>query len=121
MVPKKETCLAEEKNAERKNTVTKPAPESNSQDLGRVILPSENRDMVQKIIETTKPTTSSRPLDVSTEILVKGKKKIGNNTITKNNDTKDSLSKRFDNIFLFFKIFIIYNKSEIHLHLYCTQ
>lgn len=102
IVPKNETPLAEEKNAERKNTTTMAKPEDKTQDRGTVIFPSENLAMVQKIIEITKPTTRRNPLDVSTEILVNGKKKTGNNTITKNKETKEILSKRFDNIFFIF-------------------
>lgn len=98
MVPKRETCIAEENNAEIRNDTTTPRPESKNQDLGRVILPSENLAAIQKIIETTRPITKSRPLDVSTGIWVKGKKKIGNNTIVKKSDQKEILSKMFDNI-----------------------
>jgi hypothetical protein len=98
-VPKNEACLAEEKKAEIRNTKTMISPVDKTQDLGRVILPSENRAMVQKMIARTKPTTKRKPFDVSTEILVKGRKKTGNNTTTTNNEIKESLSKRFDNIF----------------------
>lgn len=102
IVPKNETPCAEEKNAERKNTTTMAKPDVKTQDLGIVIFPSENLAIVQKIIAITKPTTRRNPLDVSTEILVNGKKKTGNNTITKNKETKEILSKRFDNIFFIF-------------------
>ena len=102
IVPKNEACCAEEKNADKKKTITIPKPESKTQDLGIVIFPSENRAIVQKIIERTKPTTRRKPFDVSTEIFVNGKKKTGNNTITTNNEMKDNLSKRFDNIFFIF-------------------
>ena len=98
IVPKRDTCWAEENKAEIKKTSKTPRPESKSQDFGTVILPSENLAAIQKIIEITKPRTKSRLLEVVIGIWVKGKKKTGNNTITKKSDQKEILSKTFDNI-----------------------
>ena len=109
-MPKRDICEAEEKKVEIRNTKRTPKPESKSQDFGILIFPSENRAAIQKMIEITRPTTKSRPLDVSIGIWVKGKKKIGNNTITKKSDQKEILSKIFDNI-LFFSTIKNTNKS----------
>jgi len=73
-----------------------PNPDKSSQDLGKITLPSINLAMAQKIIQIASPKTKSSPLEVSTGILVKGKKKKGNNIITKNNDKKESLSNIFE-------------------------
>ena len=51
--------------------------------------------MAQKTTEITRPTTKSKPLEVSTGIFVKGKQKTGNKTTTKNNDKNESLSNMF--------------------------
>jgi hypothetical protein len=84
--------------AEIRKARTKPNPESSIKDLGMTILPSENLATAQKTIDITNPTTKSKPLEVSTGIFVKGKKKIGKSTITKKSDQKEILSKIFDNI-----------------------
>lgn len=75
-----------------------PKPDAKSHDLGKTILPSENLAMAQKTTDSASPKTKSNPLEVSTGIFVKGKKKSGNNTITKNNDQKESLSNIFERI-----------------------
>ena len=102
-MPKRDTCKAEENRAEIRNTSKTPKAESKSQDFGRLILPSENRAAIQKIIEIAKPITKSKPLEVSIGIWVNGKKKIGNSTITTKSDQKEILSKIFDNI-----LFVVY-------------
>jgi hypothetical protein len=56
------------------------------------MLPSENLAMAQKITDIARPTTKSIPLEISIGILVKGKQKSGDRTITKNNDQKEILS-----------------------------
>lgn len=98
IMPKKETFNAGEKIAERRKTNTMPKPEVKSQDLGKIILPSENRAAIQKIIEIVSPTTKRKPFETSTGILVKGRKKIGNNTMTAKRAQNEILSKIFDNI-----------------------
>ena len=74
-------------------------PLTESQDLGKTILPSINLDIVQKTMHKASPATKSNPFEVSTGILAKGRKKSGNNTTTKNNDKKESRS----NILVFIK------------------
>ena len=54
--------------------------------------------IAQKITQARSPTTRSNPLEVSTGMLVNGKQKRGNKTITKNNDKKESLSNMFERI-----------------------
>src|SRR3989339_419659 len=98
-MPKRETWGVPENRAEIKKTKRTPKPESKNHDFGKLILPSENLAAIQKIIETANPATKSKPLEVSIGILVKGKKKTGNNTITAKSDQKEILSKIFDNIF----------------------
>lgn len=80
-----------------------PKPDTNNHDLGKTILPSENLAIAQKTMEATSPKTKSKPLEVSTGIFVKGKKKNGNNTTTKNNDKNESLS----NIFILINFIIL--------------
>ena len=98
MVPKKDTLRVAENKADKRNTKTIPRPDTKNQDLGKTILPSENLAAAQKIIETAKPITKSKPFEVSIGIFEKGKKKIGNNTTTTNKDQNETLSKVFDNI-----------------------
>ena len=81
-----------------------PNPDSNSQDFGKIILPSENLAIAQKTIQAASPKTKRNPLAVSIGILVKGKKKNGNRTTTKNNEKNESLSKIFERISFFQKI-----------------
>jgi len=81
-MPKNEIFEAGEKSAESKKANTIPKPETKSQDLGRIIFPSENRAAVQKIIETASPITKSNIFEVSIGIFVKGRKKTGNKTMT---------------------------------------
>ena len=90
--------MAEENRAESKTVRTIPKPDTRSQDFGKEIFPSEKRAAVQKIIEIDKPIIKKSPLEVSAGIFVKGKKKIGNKTITTKSDQKEILSKIFDNI-----------------------
>ena len=99
-MPNKDRLKEEENKAETKNARETPKAENKSQDFGILIFPSENLAAIQKIMEIAKPITKSNPFDVSTGISVKGKKKIGNNTITVNKNQKEILSKIFDNIFL---------------------
>ncbi len=87
-----------ENKADKKNADTMPKPETRSHDFGSTILPSEKRAAIQNIIETERPTTNNNPFDTSGETFAKGKKKIGNNTITANKAQKEILSKIFDNI-----------------------
>jgi len=94
-VPNKDTCGFPEKRAESKKAKHTPNPETNNQDLEKIIRPSKNRAIAQKMIQTASPTTKSKPLEISIEILVKGKKKSGNNTITKKSDKNDSFSNIF--------------------------
>jgi len=94
-VPKKDTPEALEKRAESKNAKTTPPPPNKERDLGKLILPSKNRAKPQQMIQTASPTTKSRPLEVSIGMLVKGKKKSGNNTMTKKSDKNESLSNIF--------------------------
>jgi hypothetical protein len=75
-----------------------PKPETRIHDFGKIIFPSANRAAVQKIMETAKPTTKSNPLEISIGILVNGKKKTGNNTITAKSDQKEILSNVLYNI-----------------------
>ena len=75
-----------------------PNPDTNSQDFGKIILPLINLAITQKTTQATSPNTKSNPLEVSIGILVKGKKKNGNNTITKNNDTNEIVSNIFKRI-----------------------
>lgn len=111
IIPKRDTCKDEENKAEMRNANRTPRPESKSQDLGKLILPSENRAAIQKIIEMTKPITKRRPLEVSIGIWVKGRKKTGNNTITAKSDQKEILSKIFDNILFFICYLLFINKK----------
>jgi N-acyl-D-aspartate/D-glutamate deacylase len=96
-VPNRDTWGFGEKRAENKTTRTTAKPEVTSQDLGKIIFPSENLEIAQKTIQAVSPKTRSRPLEISTGMFVKGKQNKGNNTTTKNNDKKDNLS----NIFAF--------------------
>lgn len=98
IVPKKDVWGAEENEAESKNTKTTASPERITGDRGRLIFPSENLATAQKITETAKPPTKSSPLEVSTGILVKGKKKTGNKITTTDKEIKETLSKIFDHI-----------------------
>ena len=100
-MPKKDTFKVAENKADKRKTKTIPSPETKSQDLGKTILPSENRATAQEIIEIAKPITKSNPLEVSMGIFVKGRKKTGNSAITANKDQNEILSKFFDNINFF--------------------
>ena len=97
-MPNKDTSEFPEKNAERKKTKAMPNPDTKSQDLGKIIWPSNNLAIAQKIIQKTRPNAKSNPFEISIGILVNGKQKIGNNTMTKNNDKKESLSNIFERI-----------------------
>ena len=121
MIPKRDTFEAEENKAEARNTNKIIKPESKSRDFGTLILPSVKRAAIQKTIETTRPITKSKPLEVSTGIWVKGKKKTGNNTITTKSDQKEILSKIFDNI-LFNKLLLktLMKAQRLYWYLYHT-
>src|SRR3989344_7825510 len=98
IVPKNDTCEAFEKRAESKNAKTIPPAASRVEERGKVILPSKNLAKHQAIRETVSPTTKSKPFDISTGMLVKGKKKSGNNVMTKKSETKATLSNMFERI-----------------------
>jgi hypothetical protein len=98
IIPNKEILKAGENIVEARKARTIPKPETMSQDFGKTIFPSDKRAAAQKTIETTKPTTRSSPLEVSTGIFVKGKKNNGNNTTTRKSAQNEILSKVFDNI-----------------------
>jgi hypothetical protein len=97
-VPNKDTWLALEKRAERRKAKAMPNPDTNNQDLGKIILPSRNLAIAQKIMPAASPKTKSNPLEVSIGMFVKGKQNSGNNIITKNNDKKESLSNKCERI-----------------------
>ena len=78
-----------------------PKPDIKSHDLGKIIFPSENLAMAQKITDKASPKIKSSPLEVSIGILVKGRQKSGNNTTTKNNDQNESLSNIFERIWFY--------------------
>jgi hypothetical protein len=111
MVPNKDTWEFPEKRAESRKAKAIPNPDTNNQDLGKIILPSRNLAMAQKITQAASPKTKSNPLDVSTGMLVKGKQKRGNNTTTKNNDKKESLS----NIFERMSLIILYSDKKMQM------
>jgi hypothetical protein len=96
MVPNKEIAGVSENKADNKKTKDIENPETKSQDLGKTIFPSRNLAIAQKTTHRAKPETKSNPFPASTGIFVKGKKKIGNNTITKNNTKNESLSNMFE-------------------------
>lgn len=98
ITPNNETLSEEEKREEIKDIITTPKRESIKIDLGITIFPSLKRAAAQDMIATTKPKTKSKVFAVSIGILVNGKKKIGNNTITEKIDQNEILSKIFDNI-----------------------
>ena len=98
IVPKKDACEAFENKAERKTATTTPPPEIRKADLGKTILPSKNRARHQKITHKDRPKTTNNPLEVSIGKLVKGKKKTGNNTMTKKSDKKENLSNILERI-----------------------
>jgi len=100
IIPKNETFKTEEKSADKRKDNTIPKPETKSQDFGITTFPSEKRAAVQKIIEIAKPIIKSNPFEVSIGIFTKGKKKIGNKTITVKSDQKEILSNIFDNIIM---------------------
>ena len=102
IIPKNDILEADEKSADRKNANTTPKPASKIFDLGNVIFPPENLAAVQKMIEIVNPTTRSRPFDVSTGTLTKGKKNTGNKTMTIKSDQKEILSKIFDIMFIIY-------------------
>ena len=79
-----------------------PNPDTNSQDFGKIILPSINLAITQKTTQATSPNTKSNPLEVSIGILVKGKKKTGNNTMTKKSAKNESRSNIFVLIILLY-------------------
>jgi hypothetical protein len=107
IVPNKETSELEERSAERRKIRATPKPETNNQDFGKIIFPSINLAIAQKIIQAVNPKTKSKPFEVSTGKLVKGKQKNGNKTTTMNNDRDDNLSNIFERIRRLYYILII--------------
>ena len=85
--------------------------------MGKVIFPSMNLPIAQKTMHTVRPKTSKSPLEVSVGMLVKGKQKIGNNTMTKNNTKNESLSKIFERI----SLIILYIGKGIQLDDYVDK
>ena len=69
-----------------------PNPDTTNHDLGKIIFPSENLAIAQNITDATSPKINNNPFEVSIGILVKGKQKSGNKTITKNNAQNEILS-----------------------------
>jgi len=93
--PNKADSRLTEKRADKKVIRTIRNPALIKRDLGKTILPSTNLAIAQKTIQAVSPTTKSKPFEVSTGKLEKGKQKIGNKIITKNNDKNESLSNIF--------------------------
>ena len=100
MVPKKDTSLLFTKRAEIKTTKTTAPPPSKEADRGKVILPSKNLAKLQKITEKASPITKRAPLESPIGMRIKGRKKNGNNTMTKKSDINESLSNIFERISL---------------------
>ena len=98
MVPNKDTFRFPEKRAESKKVRATPNPAKSRVDLGKTIRRSKNRAIPQRTIQTTIPTTKSSPLEISTGMLVKGRKKIGNKTTTKNKEMNENLSSIFESM-----------------------
>ena len=98
ITPNRDTFEFPEKRAESKKDKTIPAPDRSKKDFGKIILPSKNLAIAQKIIQTARPITNNNPFAVSIGILVKGKQKIGNNTITESKDKKEILSNILERI-----------------------
>ncbi|MDP2789188.1 MAG: hypothetical protein Q8O46_04055 [bacterium] len=96
IVPKKDQFTAGEKILERRNATTIPKPDNKHRDFGKLIFPSKNLAIIQKIIETASPTTKNKLFEISTGIFVNGKKKAGNNIITKKRKANEILLKIFD-------------------------
>jgi len=89
-----------------------PKPETSNQDFGKIIFPSMNLAIAQKIIQAVSPMTKSKPLEVSTGKVVKGKQKTGSKTITMNNDKDESLSNIFERMGrLYYMLIIKCNKK----------
>ena len=95
MVPKRETCRDFKKRAESRKASTIAAPANSIRDLGKVILPSKNLAKPQEKMLTARPITKRSPFDVSTEMLLQGRKKSGSKIITKKIDKKDRRSNMF--------------------------
>ena len=55
IVPNKDTWEFEEKRAESRNTKAIPKPDAKSHDFGKIILPSRNLAIAQKIIQAASP------------------------------------------------------------------
>jgi hypothetical protein len=96
IVPNKETLEFPEKIEDNKNIKATLKPDTNNHDLGRIILPSENLAIAQKITDIESPKTKSNPLETSIGILEKGKQKRGKDTMVRNNDQNESLSNMFE-------------------------
>ncbi|HPS21318.1 MAG TPA: hypothetical protein PLO44_00725 [Candidatus Paceibacterota bacterium] len=100
IVPKKEKPAALEKILDRSITNKTIELDKKIHDFGTVIFLSKNLAIAQKIIETERPKTKIKLLEISTGILVNGKKKNGREIIVTNSDQKDILSKIFDILFI---------------------
>ena len=100
IVPKKEKPAALEKILDRSITNKTIELDQKIHDFGIVIFLSKNLAIAQKIIETERPKTKIKLLEISTGIFVKGKKKNGREIIVTNSDQKDILSKIFDILFI---------------------
>ena len=95
-MPNIEKLKSDEKILDNNVTKITIPPDHNTQDFGKTIFPSKNLAMAQKIIETARPKTRIKSLEISVGNLVKGKKKKGREIIVTNKDQKDILSKNFD-------------------------
>src|SRR5689334_20308593 len=82
ILPKRETSDLRDASAERRKTNAIENPENISHDLGKIIRPSKNLAIAQKITHKARPTTKSNPFETSIGIFVNGKQKRGNNTTT---------------------------------------
>jgi hypothetical protein len=98
IVPKKDTSEFTLTKVEREKAKTAPKPETKSADLGKTILPSNNLAKPQNTRDKTSPTTKSAPFETSIGIFENGKKKRGNNIITKKSERNESLSNIIDRI-----------------------
>ncbi len=87
IMPKKDIAEEEEKKAESNVANTTPTADKITAERGILTLPSENLATAQKITAIDRPTTRRRPLEVSSGMSVKGKKKSGNSTIVRNKET----------------------------------
>jgi hypothetical protein len=95
-VPKNEKLKLREKITEIKETRITKKPANKIFDFGKIIFPSKNLATTQKTNEVAVPIIKSKLFVVSTEILEKGRKKIGIKIKTTAIDQKDILLKIFN-------------------------